>query len=48
MSDDSEEVFASASDDKKVRLWRGIGKSPTATLLGHTEKVNCVALSADG
>lgn len=40
--------LASASWDKTVRLWDAASGQPTATLEGHTDRVNAVAFSPDG
>ena len=40
--------LASASDDKRVRLWDTETESQQQTLQGHTDGVNSVAFSPDG
>ena len=40
--------LATASDDETVRLWDPTTGQTTATLTGHTDRVNAVAWSPDG
>jgi len=41
-------LTAGRSIDNTVVLWDAISRSPTATLVGHTDAVRSVAYSADG